>query len=599
MRASGLGDVVVDERDHVCAFYRGTAERDRLVRAYLDAGLAAGEKCISVLDVSESETVADYLRLERLEPGSDQLAALSTEAAYLTDGRFDPGMAIGRWSGTYQGFVDDGYAQMRAVGDLAWFPRCGESVERLFEYEQLCDGLRDRVVPLTRLCLYDLEVFGGALTGELIAHHAAVLTHGTIFRDLHPGDGADEQQHDARLMKALVLTDLLMVGARSEREVEDLVLSMANEFSRADVCALARPVAEGWEIEGRAGCGPLDPGLRHAVQMAVEGRVSNGPGASCVVRGFAWTVCRPLAPAGGPAALLVVGSRESGPASDAMVLFVQVLAVLASNALQSVRARQAVLRRSAPMPVLEPDDQLLAEVSAELLEGTLPDTAENRQRLRLAGCDPSRSARVIVARSTDAGVLSELRRQLRLRNIRLNLRRSGELVAAIPDQAAPDILAAFTEQFGPRCTIGIGLPATSIPEFAESHGQARMATSMAEELRLRCARFDDLGVLRVLVTGGELASVRAFIDDWLGPLRSTDAGRPGELLETLSTFLDLGANQRAAADALGIHVSTMRYRLRRIGEITGRDLDSAETRFEFQLAYQAWKSLAAISRQGE
>jgi DNA-binding PucR family transcriptional regulator len=121
---------------------------------------------------------------------------------------------------------------------------------------------------------------------------------------------------------------------------------------------------------------------------------------------------------------------------------------------------------------------------------------------------------------------------------------------------------------------------------------------MAEELRLGCARFDDLGVLRVLATGGKVASVQAFVDEWLGPLLPTDARQPGELLDTLTTFLDVGANQRAAADALGIHVSTMRYRLRRIGEITGRDINSAETRFEFQLAYQAWKSLAAIARQG-
>ena len=43
----------------------------------------------------------------------------------------------------------------------------------------------------------------------------------------------------------------------------------------------------------------------------------------------------------------------------------------------------------------------------------------------------------------------------------------------------------------------------------------------------------------------------------------------GGLLETLVTFLDQGLSVEAAARALFVHANTVRYRLRRIHEVTG------------------------------
>ena len=43
---SGIDEIGLLPGSHVCAFYRGDRDRDRLLTAYLGAGLAAGDKCI-------------------------------------------------------------------------------------------------------------------------------------------------------------------------------------------------------------------------------------------------------------------------------------------------------------------------------------------------------------------------------------------------------------------------------------------------------------------------------------------------------------------------------------------------------------------------
>lgn len=55
-------------------------------------------------------------------------------------------------------------------------------------------------------------------------------------------------------------------------------------------------------------------------------------------------------------------------------------------------------------------------------------------------------------------------------------------------------------------------------------------------------------------------------------------------METLTHYLDCGGNYDAAAESLTIHRSTLRYRLGRIRDISGRDLQDVEDRLNLHLA---------------
>ncbi|WP_435240873.1 PucR family transcriptional regulator [Streptomyces cucumeris] len=106
--------------------------------------------------------------------------------------------------------------------------------------------------------------------------------------------------------------------------------------------------------------------------------------------------------------------------------------------------------------------------------------------------------------------------------------------------------------------------------------------------------FDDLGLYRILPPGGDHREVDRFVREWLGPLLDYDARHHSALVETLSQYFDCGGHYSEAAAALVIHRSTLRYRLRRIREITGMDLADVESRLNLQVATRMWK----ITRTG-
>lgn len=73
----------------------------------------------------------------------------------------------------------------------------------------------------------------------------------------------------------------------------------------------------------------------------------------------------------------------------------------------------------------------------------------------------------------------------------------------------------------------------------------------------------------------------------LAPLATLTAGRRAPLLATLRAWLEHSGSTEGVARALSVHPQTVRYRLRRLRELFGDSLDSADGRFELQLALRA------------
>ena len=77
---------------------------------------------------------------------------------------------------------------------------------------------------------------------------------------------------------------------------------------------------------------------------------------------------------------------------------------------------------------------------------------------------------------------------------------------------------------------------------------------------------------------------RSFRDRLLRPLHDYDAEHHSDLVHTLETFLECSGAWNRCAGRLHVHVNTLRYRIRRIEELTGRDLGTLENRVDFFLA---------------
>lgn len=96
----------------------------------------------------------------------------------------------------------------------------------------------------------------------------------------------------------------------------------------------------------------------------------------------------------------------------------------------------------------------------------------------------------------------------------------------------------------------------------------------------------DLGALPVLIGAADATDVRHFVSGTLGKLIEYDKRNSSPYLETVTAYLRSGCRSQLTADAMGLHVTTLRYRLARIQELFGIDFDTPERRFALELALQ-------------
>ncbi|MET1015484.1 MAG: helix-turn-helix domain-containing protein [Leifsonia flava] len=140
----------------------------------------------------------------------------------------------------------------------------------------------------------------------------------------------------------------------------------------------------------------------------------------------------------------------------------------------------------------------------------------------------------------------------------------------------------------PRGTIGVGggYIADALPRsFAEATRALQIRVESNRPYGL--SSHDDLGLLRILDTSGDGAELRRYVDEWLGALVQHDRDHHSQLVHTLCVYLDSGGNYDRTAEALTIHRSTLRYRLGRIRELSGRDLTDPDSRLNLHVAVRA------------
>lgn len=94
----------------------------------------------------------------------------------------------------------------------------------------------------------------------------------------------------------------------------------------------------------------------------------------------------------------------------------------------------------------------------------------------------------------------------------------------------------------------------------------------------------DFGPLPMLIGAADAAEVRAFVEGSIGRVTAHDREHGTPYLETLAAYLRAGCRSQPCADAMGLHVTTLRYRLARIEELFEINADTPERRFTLELA---------------
>ena len=251
--------------------------------------------------------------------------------------------------------------------------------------------------------------------------------------------------------------------------------------------------------------------------------------------------------------------------------------------------------------VLETESRLGRDLFEEMLLGT--DDERARMRAEILGYDLGLQQRVAVldypkSVSEDLA-FHAVRRAAQSLGARplLGSRRDTVVVLTEASLSWQSLRAAIDGELGREgCRIGVGGICNQAADVPRSYREAQLALQLITSgpRGPSLVSFEALGVFEILADARDPDTVQRFVRTWLGALLDYDEIRGAELVRTLSTYLEAGQNYEQSAHALRVHRNTLRYRLRRISEISGYDLGDPDVRFNLQLASRAWRTLAAI-----
>jgi purine catabolism regulatory family protein/PucR-like helix-turn-helix protein/diguanylate cyclase with GGDEF domain len=154
-------------------------------------------------------------------------------------------------------------------------------------------------------------------------------------------------------------------------------------------------------------------------------------------------------------------------------------------------------------------------------------------------------------------------------------------------RGADQVVAANRSRI--RVTAGVSAPVRGVTALAgalHEAGSARRLAALRGEAAVSVVTSDEVASHELLLATVPPSVLRSFRARLLGPLLAYDDRHRAELLPTLREFLACSGSWNACAAKMYVHVNTVRYRIRRIEELTGRDLSCLDDQVDFYLAMQ-------------
>jgi purine catabolism regulator len=287
----------------------------------------------------------------------------------------------------------------------------------------------------------------------------------------------------------------------------------------------------------------------------------------------------------GPPQAWLVAARDAGGLGDFERLILQQAVTVVALELMRQRAMRDTERR------------LAGDVLAEALTGR-PSPNELAVRLRPFGIGAQAAVLVFAAHDgappaqaegdrdrflADAGVGALVAARERLLCAVVDAREDIDAVA-LAGRAREALVAEHGEL---RAAASRPAPVGSLRRTFHEARCALEAAGLANGAAPPVASYRDLGAFQLLLSLQDDDALRLYCDSVLGPLEDGSGDYGDELLRSLEAFIEQNGQWEKAARELYCHRHTLRYRIRRVEELTGRDLSSARDRIEFWLALRA------------
>jgi purine catabolism regulator len=402
-------------------------------------------------------------------------------------------------------------------------------------------------------------------------------------------------EHYAVLQRALSAHERLERIVLSERGLEGVAGALASLIGGPAVIFDAR----GEVLALHAGRRPLEPEVLDELAGELRERARTGarrgwvPGGALQGRALALPVAR--TPHGNGSAegplpqAWLVAAKEDGALSELDRLTLHQAVTIVALELLRRRVAHETERRLA-------GDVLSAMISGELDGAELSRRLEPfglRDRAAVLVMEPPRTLRAAVEDSLSRALADEAPAGLTAGTGRYSC-------ALLPGgRGGDDELFALAERIRARVAEDVGQSLDAGAGRVVASGELRRAFHEArcalEALGLAAgqdsgaapgglATYRDLGSFQLLLSLQDDEALRLFCDSILAPIEEGEGAYGGELMRSLEAFIECNGQWERAARQLYCHRHTLRYRIRRVEELTGRSLDSARDRIDFWLA---------------
>ena len=137
-----------------------------------------------------------------------------------------------------------------------------------------------------------------------------------------------------------------------------------------------------------------------------------------------------------------------------------------------------------------------------------------------------------------------------------------------------------------KLVMGVGRAYEGIGDLQKSFTEASRCVILSEKMNMsgRVFWYEEMGIYNLFSELADKKVMQEFIDSTLGVIIEYDTNNNSKLLETLKAYLWNNNSLIHASEQLYTHRNTVKYRVQRISQLTGRDFDDAITRLEFMNA---------------
>ena len=150
-------------------------------------------------------------------------------------------------------------------------------------------------------------------------------------------------------------------------------------------------------------------------------------------------------------------------------------------------------------------------------------------------------------------------------------------------------------------SVGIGRYKSDPALLPDAYSEAEVALEIGHRINgaSSVSTFEGTGTYKLLfrVLQENPEELEAFYGETLEPVVRYDSRYGTELVHTLTTYLDNDASTVKTATDLFAHRHTIRYRLDRVGELTGLDVDKSEDREQLTLGIKAMQLLGRVPKR--